>query len=274
MPPAAAPRTAPRRFGRVNWLGIATVMRRHWLRFLKSGWETVAAPIFTTLLYLAVFALALGPAHDTPEGRQVYAYIVPGLAMFAAIQRASEDCVFAVTFDKLEGIIVDLLMPPLNGLEFVLGHLIMGVLGAVGLALPIMALSFWLFDLSVANPLLALVYLTVGAATAAAMALIVALWAKKWDHVGAFLGFLVVPLVFLSGTFTPIDSLSLTLAGIDWAFLLWLSPFAHLIDGFRAATTGPHAQPIWLTLSVSTGFAVAFTALAAKLYTTGWRLKP
>jgi ABC-2 type transport system permease protein len=241
---------------------------------LKSGWETVAAPIFTTLLYLAVFALALGPAHDTPEGRRVYAYIVPGLVMFAAIQRAAEDCVFTVTFDKLEGIIVDLLMPPLTGLEFVLGHLAMAVIGAVGLALPILGLSFWLFGMSVADPLLALAYLVVGAATAAAMALIVALWAQKWDHVGAFLGFLVVPLVFLSGTFTPIENLALTFGGIDWQGLLWISPFAHLIDGFRAATTGPHALPVWLTLPIASGFAVALTAAAAKLYTVGWRLKP
>lgn len=274
MPPVAAPRAQPRRIGRVNWLGVVTLMRRHWLRFLKSGWETVAAPIFTTLLYLAVFALALGPAHDTPEGRQVYAYIVPGLVMFAAIQRAAEDSVFAVTFDKLEGIIVDLLMPPVNGLEFVLGHLAMAAIGAVGLALPILGLSFWLFDLPVTNPLLALAYLAVGATIASAMALIVALWAQKWDHVGAFLGFLVVPLVFLSGTFTPIDSLALTFGGIDWHGLLWISPFAHLIDGFRAATTGPHAMPVWITLPVSAAFAVALTAAAARLYTSGWRLKP
>lgn len=264
----------PRTYGRVNWIGITTVMRRHWSRFLKGGWETIGATIFSTLLYLAVFALALGPDRATEAGALVYAYIVPGLTLFAVLQRASEDTVFAIAFDRFEGIIADLLMPPLSPIELVVAYACIATLSCVAVGVPILLLTFRLFELSITNWPLALVYMALAACFMAAVGMIVGLWAQKWDHVGAFLGFVMVPMVFLSGTFTPISSLDLEVGGFGVQQLLWLSPFAHLIDGFRGATTGIHAVPIWTSFLVSLTSVVGMFALAAHLYRLGWRLKP
>src|SRR5262245_7171456 len=54
---AAAPRL--RLHGAVNWVGLWTLLWREVRRFIKVGTQTIVAPVVTTLLMLAVFALAL-----------------------------------------------------------------------------------------------------------------------------------------------------------------------------------------------------------------------
>ena len=49
-----------RSFGAVNWIGLWTLYVKEVRRFLKVFMQTVAAPVVTTLLFLAVFVLALG----------------------------------------------------------------------------------------------------------------------------------------------------------------------------------------------------------------------
>ena len=53
---------APRRIGRVNWIGLGTFCGKEIRRFLKVYTQTIVAPVITTLLFFAVFALALGGA--------------------------------------------------------------------------------------------------------------------------------------------------------------------------------------------------------------------
>ena len=50
----------PRKFGFINWLGLWTLYKKEVRRFLKVYTQTVAAPVATTLLYMTVFAVAIG----------------------------------------------------------------------------------------------------------------------------------------------------------------------------------------------------------------------
>ncbi|MGB3810199.1 MAG: hypothetical protein WA943_08875, partial [Parvibaculum sp.] len=54
------PAAGVRRFGAVNWLGTWTLYTKEVRRFTKIMTQTIFAPVFTTLLYLAVFALSVG----------------------------------------------------------------------------------------------------------------------------------------------------------------------------------------------------------------------
>ena len=49
-----------RRFGRVNWLGVTTLCKREIYRFMAVWTQTVAAPLVTAGLFLAVFSLMVG----------------------------------------------------------------------------------------------------------------------------------------------------------------------------------------------------------------------
>ena len=71
--------TGVRSFGRVNWIGLSTLLRRELRRYLKEAWETVAAPAFSALVYFVVFAFALGPDRGSAEGERLLAFVLPGL---------------------------------------------------------------------------------------------------------------------------------------------------------------------------------------------------
>ena len=54
-----SPTPQPRRITGVNWIGVWTLYAKEVRRFLKVINQTVSAPIVTTLMFLAVFTLAL-----------------------------------------------------------------------------------------------------------------------------------------------------------------------------------------------------------------------
>ena len=51
-----------RKIGRVNWLGLLTLIQREIGRFLKVWQQTVFGPLMTALLFLFVFSVAIGKA--------------------------------------------------------------------------------------------------------------------------------------------------------------------------------------------------------------------
>ena len=47
-------------FNSVNWIGVYTLFKREVMRFLKILLQTILVPVLTTLLFLIIFAMALG----------------------------------------------------------------------------------------------------------------------------------------------------------------------------------------------------------------------
>src|SRR5882672_9132211 len=109
--PGAQPR--PRRFGRVNWIGLWTLYRRDVWRVLKHYRESLLGVAVTALLYLVVFRLA-GAAAGLPGGVSFAQFLVPGLAMVGLCQQAFSTGAALLVFDKIEGMIADPLMAPLT----------------------------------------------------------------------------------------------------------------------------------------------------------------
>lgn len=60
------------------------------------------------------------------------------------------------------------------------------------------------------------------------LGLICGLWADKFDQVGAFQSFVILPLTFLSGVFYSINQLPPI-----FQTLSRFNPFFYIIDGFR-----------------------------------------
>ena len=78
---AAAPEAYPdlgvRQFGRFNYLGLWTLYRKEVQRFLKVWMQTLMAPIITTLLFLAIFSLALGGLRPDINGVPFVEFLAP-----------------------------------------------------------------------------------------------------------------------------------------------------------------------------------------------------
>ncbi|HET8726740.1 MAG TPA: ABC transporter permease [Alphaproteobacteria bacterium] len=265
---AAVRPAAPRAIGRVHWMGLWTLYAREMRRYLKEWLETIVASGFSTILYLAVFAFALGPDRDTPEGQAVLAFILPGLVLFAILNRAAETTVFSIVFDKLEGMIVDVQMPPLTPSEVTAAYALAGTATGLITGLPIVLVAILFFGLRVEDPALFVLFGAGGALMLSLTGILVGIWSRKWDHAAAFFGFVLIPLTFVSGLFAPIEDLPEPLA-----LAVRMNPIFYVIDGFRAACIGLHSAPVALSAVIVLAVSAGLWIVCDRLIASGWRMK-
>lgn len=266
--PIAGAARPPRAVGRINWRGFATLLRRELTRYAKGWVETIVGSAFSTLLYLLVFSLALGPDGESLPGRAAISYVLPGLVLFAILTRSGETTVFSIVFDKLEGMIADVLTPPLSSVEMTAAYALSGMISGLVTGAPVIGFAILVLDMPVLIPLAAIGFAMAGALCLALTGVIVGLWAEKWDHVSAFFGFLFIPLTFVSGLFAPVDRLPMA---AQWVVLA--NPVHYVIDGFRGATLGVHLVPLWLDGLIAAATVLILWTLSARLIGRGWKLK-
>ncbi len=259
---------SPRSFGRANWLGVRTLFARELGRYWKEWPETVVAPVFSTLVYIAVFALALGPDRGTEDGRALLQFMMPGVVLFAVILRSAEATVFTIVFDKLEGIISDVLMPPLSPMEIVVAYVLAGAAGGLVTGLPVLAAASLVVGVAMPAPALAFLFAAASALLLSLVGFLVGIWAARWDHVQGAFSFGLIPLIFLSGLSAPVDALPAPLE-----LIVRLNPVYYGIDGFRGALTGEAAVPPLVSLSILTVTTGPALLLAVELVRRGYKLK-
>jgi ABC-2 type transport system permease protein len=266
-PDRAAPRGV-RRFGRVNWLGLWTLCGREVRRFLAVWTQTLLAPLVTAALFVLIFTFAVGTTREAVMGVPFAHFLAPGILMMTVIQNSFANVSSSIVISKVQGNIVDTLMPPLSGGELVAGYLAGGIVRGVVVAVAIVAVLFPVIGVGVQNPALALLYTVLGGAFLGAVGIVAGVYANKFDQIAAITNFIVTPLSFLSGTFYSFDDLP----GWMWA-LAHVNPVFYLIDGLRYAVLGVSDSSPWLGMAVVVGATAAICALAWWMFRTGYRLK-
>lgn len=259
---------SPRRFGAANWIGLATLCAKEIRRFVKVFSQTIVAPVVTTLLFLAIFTLALGGASRTVGGVPFAEFLAPGLVMMAMAQNAFANTSSSIIISKVQGNIVDVLMPPLSPGELTLGFSVGGVVRGivVGAVVAISIAAFvpmhvhdWGFVIyhAIAASLLLSLLGTIGG-----------VWADKFDHIAAVTNFVITPLSFLSGTFYSIERLP-----AFWQTLAYINPFFYMIDGFRYGFIGHADGSLEAGILVLLGMNAALWLTCHRMFTTGYKLK-
>ena len=257
-----------RRFGRMNWLGLYTLARREVLRFTTVWTQTLLAPLVTAGLFLLIFSIAIGPRRGEVMGVPFTTFIAPGILMMTVIQNAFANTSSSIMISKVQGNIVDTLMPPLSPLELVLGYLAGGVGRGVFVALCV-ALGMLVFlGVGVAHPVWALVFVFLGAALMAALGMLAGIVANKFDQMAAITNFIVTPLAFLSGTFYSVTALPPVLQTVTH-----FNPIFYVIDGARYGVLGVSDSSPVLGLVVVAGWTFAIALSAWTMLRTGYRLK-
>lgn len=260
-----------RRIGLINGRGLWTLYAKEVRRFFKVWTQTVAAPAVTTLLFLLIFAVALGGAGRVTAGIPFETFLAPGLIMMAIIQNGFQNTVSSILIGKIAGTIVDVLMPPLSAGELVTGY----ALGGITRGLTVGGAVWLVFSLvpgvqvTVAHWWAVLYFAFAAASMLALVGIITGAWAEKFDHSAAVTNFVVVPLSLLSGTFYSIDRLPDT-----WQTVSAFNPFFYLIDGFRYAFTGHADGNLTVGVAVTLGLNVILWAAAHNIFRTGRWLKP
>ena len=197
----------------VNWGGLRTLYIKEVRRFFKVQLQTVWAPAITTLLFLVIFTVATGgkrPVHVGGVDVPFADFIAPGLIVMGMLQNAFANASFSLLVGKIQGTIVDYLMPPLSTAELLVAMVGGAVTRAfcVGAAVSL-AMALWPgVHLVPVHPLAILWFGTLGAAFLALVGVLTSIWAEKFDHAAAVQNFLIAPLTLLSGTFYSVDKLA------------------------------------------------------------------
>jgi ABC-2 type transport system permease protein len=254
----------------VNWEGLKTLYIKEVARFFKVQLQTVWAPAITTLLYLAIFTVALGRAGRTVMGVPFADFIGPGLIVMAMMQNAFANASFSLLVGKIQGNIVDYLMPPLST-----GEMIAGLVGAAVTRAFLVGFAVWLamllwpgVSVDAHRPELVLWFGLMGALLLAFLGLLTSLWADKFDHAAAVTNFVVTPLSLLSGTFYSVKQLAPTFEKISQA-----NPFFYVISGFRAGFLGVSDSPLWVGGVGLLVLNLLLWALCYALLRSGWKIK-
>ena len=232
------------------------------------------APAVTTLLFLVIFTVALGRSGRMVgvQGAQIHFadFIAPGLIVMGMLQNAFANSSFSLLVGKVQGTIVDYLMPPLST-----GELMLAMAGAsvtraflVGLAV-FVAMQFWPGVHVWPVHLWAVLWFgLMGSLMLSFLGLITSIWAEKFDHAAAVGNFIVAPLSLLSGTFYSVDALSPTFAAISHA-----NPFFYVISGFRYGFLGAADSPILFGALLLLAINVVLGLICYALLRAGWKIK-
>ncbi len=254
----------------VNWGGLKTLYIKEVRRFFKVQMQTVWAPAITQLLYLVIFTVALGRGGRMVLGVPFADFVAPGLIVMAMMQNAFANASFSLLVGKIQGNIVDYLMPPLST-----GELIAGLVGAavtraflVGGALWLVMLVWPGVHVTIRHPEMVLYFGLMGALLLSFLGLLTSVWAEKFDHAAAVTNFVVMPLSLLSGTFYSVHQLAPAFQAVSHA-----NPFFYVISGFRAGFLGVSDSPLLVGSIGLLALNIALWAVCYSLLKSGWKIK-
>lgn len=254
----------------VNWGGMRALYVKEVRRFFKVQLQTVWGPAISALLLLIVFTVALGRGGRDVMGVPFATFVVPGLMMMAMMQNAFANSSFSLMVGKLQGTIVDYLMPPLSA-----GELLAGLVGAAMTRAILVGGAVWLamclwpgIDIVPHRPWALLWFGLTGTAMLSFLGVLTSLWAEKFDHNASITNFVIQPLSLLSGTFYSVNDLHGVFRAISHA-----NPFFYVISGFRYGFLGTSDSDVAIGAIVLLAVDLALGTLCYVLLRRGWRIK-
>ena len=238
------------------------------LRFWKVGFQTVAAPVMTAMLYLLIFGHVLEDRVKVYDQITYTAFLLPGLVMMSVLQNAFANSSSSLIQSKMMGNLVFLLLTPLNHWSWFLAYVGSSVVRGLAVGLGVFVVTGWFTPLSFVAPQWIVLFAIMWATMLGSMGVIAGLWAEKFDQMAAFQNFIIMPMTFLSGVFYSIHSLP-----PFWQTLSHFNPFFYMIDGFRYGFFGVSDVSPWLSLAVVGSCTVLISATALHLLRIGFKIR-
>ncbi len=251
----------------VNWVGMYTLLSKETKRFCKVYQQTILAPAFTALLFFLVISIALGPKVDYKFN--YINFLAPGLIIMTMMQNAFANTSSSILGSKMQGNIVDLLMPPLNANEIIISYIFAAIIRAILVGIITFLIIYPFTSLVLYNVYVILIYSLLGATFLALLGLIAGIWSEKFDNMSGITNFIITPLTFLSGTFYTIDRLPEPFYTISL-----FNPFYYVIDGFRNAFQKEFSYDLVYGITYLSMLNLLIYLISYKILRKGWMLKP
>ncbi len=248
--------------------GWQTLFYKEILRFWKVGFQTVAAPVMTAILYLLIFGHVLEEHVKVYDRISYTAFLLPGLIMMSVLQNAFANSSSSLIQSKVMGNLVFVLLTPLSHRAWFVAYVGSSIVRGLVVGAGVLLVTVWFTDLSFEQPLWIGAFAILGAGLLGSLGVIAGLWAEKFDQMAAFQNFIIMPATFLSGVFYSIHSLP----GF-WQTVSHLNPFFYMIDGFRYGFFGQGDVSPWLSLLIVGTAFMAVAGFALHLLKTGYKIR-
>ena len=247
--------------------GFRTLLAKEVLRFWKVGFQTVAAPVLTSLLYLLIFSHVLDTQAKI-NGIPYTAFLVPGLVMMSVLQNSFSNSSSSLIQSKVMGSIVFVLLPPISYVEFYLAYVAAAVFRGLAVGLGVLCVTGWFAPLGFVAPGWILAFAVIGGGIMGSLGMIAGIWADKFDQLAGFQNFLIVPLTMLSGVFYSIHSLP-----DFWYGLSRFNPVFYMIDGFRFGFFGVSDVAPGVSLAVAVACLLLVATATLVMLRRGYKLR-
>ena len=249
-------------------MGWRALFYKEVMRFWKVGFQTVAAPVLTAVLYLLIFGHVLEDRVKVYDQVSYTAFLIPGLVMMSLLQNAFANSSSSLIQSKIMGNLVFLLLTPLGHWSWFVAYVGSAMVRGLAVALGVFAVTAWSTPIGYVAPAWILAFALLGAALLGTLGLIAGLWAEKFDQLAAFQNFIIMPMTFLSGVFYSIHSLPALWQGVSH-----LNPFFYMIDGFRYGFFGVSDVSPWLSLGLVASTLAVVAGIALHLLRTGYKIR-
>lgn len=248
--------------------GWQTLLYKEVLRFWKVGFQTVAAPVLTAILYLLIFGHVLEGSVKVFGKINYTEFLVPGLVMMSVLQNAFANSSSSMIQSKILGNLVFVLLTPLSHWSWFVAYVGSSVVRGLAVGAGVFLATVFFIHPSVVAPLWVVAFAVLGAAILGSLGVIAGLWAEKFDQMAAFQNFVIVPMTFLSGVFYSIHSLT-----PFWQGVSHLNPFFYMIDGFRYGFFGVSDVSPWLSLGIVAVALALVGAVTVQLLRIGYKIR-
>ena len=252
----------------ISWRSTWSIYTRELMRFLRTAFQSVLAPVLTTSLYFIVFGAAIGGRMPDLGGVEYGAFIIPGLLMLTLLGETTSNSSFGIYMPRFTGTIYELLSAPVGVAETLIGFVGAAMTKSLLLAAIILLTARLFVDYSIAHPLLAVCYIMLVAAAFSLFGFILGIWADNFEKLGIIPMLFLTPLTFLGGTFYSIDMLP-----EPWDTIALANPIVYLVSGLRWTFYGSSDVEIWISFGITLGFLATCVAVIAYIFKTGWRLR-
>ncbi|MGW8272785.1 MAG: ABC transporter permease [Thermodesulfovibrionales bacterium] len=233
--------------------GFLGVLYHQLKSYQKKAGRQILASSVSPLLFLVAFGWGFG-RDVSVEGVSYTVFLIPGLIAMSSLnqsygisQEINIQRFYFHTFDEY-------LLAPVSQAGVVLGGAFYGMLKGFFSAAVIICFSF-LFGFGVQLSLAFLAALCIHTFLFSVLGIAMSMIVEDHASQASVTTFVITPMIFLSGTFFPVDQLPL-----PFRALVTVLPLSHSVGAIRASLSGAGAAPVHLM--VMAFYAVVLYVLA------------
>lgn len=252
----------------VQWVGFYTLLRRECYRFLSIPRQTVGGPLLETFLYISVFGAALGSRISEIGGVSYVVFIIPGLLLMSMIINCYANNSSSLAQQKMLRSIDDQLASPVSNYSLLAAYTLGGFLRASLIVAIAFVTASLMVHLPMAHAWIFVLGLVFSGLFFASVGVLAGLVGQTNEQISSYQTFILQPLIFLGGVFY-----SVALLPEPFKTLTHFDPIFYMINTVRFGMIGhSDVNPYWSLLAII-AFTIAVTALNARLFKRGYKLR-